>query len=275
MKPPRLSLLLVGTLKENTGALDTALREFVKSGDATSTQALRKAIRRLRASYLLLPKRQRREGRFRRYVNSLRRLSRATGKVRDLDIITAWASEAAEGKDGRSIASDLARLRAASLREAMALAQDLEDVKPPTVEVEDVPEGKVVRRLEKVERRVVKRVDKEFVEFLSSQDVDVMHALRKDSKTLRHLLELSQRPELEDLLTRLRSIQDDLGAIRDHDLEIDYLRGGVVLTTGRSLIREEIAKRHARLEEFVIKNRGRGRLVPVSTGGTVLGLANF
>jgi len=92
----------------------------------------------------------------------------------------------------------------------------------------------------------------------------VMHALRKDSKRLRHLLELTEREEAPPLLGRLRSIQDDLGAIRDHDLVIDYLRSRVRLTSTRSLVREEIAKRHARLEDFVTKNRGQGHIVPVS-----------
>ena len=141
----------------------------------------------------------------------------------------------------------------------------------PSVDVEDFSDAKVEKRLEKIERRIVKKVDKEFEEFLSSQEVEVMHTLRKDSKRLRHLLELSQKTGLDQLLERLRSIQDDLGSIRDLDLEIDYLRSRVKLTTTHSLIREEIAKRHAKLEEFMTKNRGRGRLVTVSAKGTAHG----
>ena len=132
---------------------------------------------------------------------------------------------------------------------------------------DDLAKDKIERRVEKVEKRLAKRVDKEFEEFLSTQEVEVMHALRKDSKRLRQLLDLSSHDgDYEDaphLIARLKSIQDDLGAIRDHDLVIDYLRSRVRLTSTRSLIREEIAKRHARLEDFVIKNRGQGRIVPV------------
>ena len=119
-------------------------------------------------------------------------------------------------------------------------------------------EGDDGGRVAKVEKRLAKRVDKEFEEFLSTQEVEVMHALRKDSKRLRHLLELTERGEAPPLLGRLRSIQDDLGAIRDHDLVIDYLRSRVRLTSTRSLIREEIAKRHARLEDFRHEEQGPG-----------------
>jgi len=132
------------------------------------------------------------------------------------------------------------------------------------LDVRDLEDYDEAKRVDKVNDRLAKRVDKEFEEFLSTQEVEVMHALRKDSKRLRHLLELTERGEAPPLLGRLRSIQDDLGAIRDHDLVIDYLRSRVRLTSTRSLVREEIAKRHARLEDFVTKNRGQGHLIPVS-----------
>ncbi|MDA4118078.1 MAG: CHAD domain-containing protein [Thaumarchaeota archaeon] len=106
MKRPNSSSLRLGkTFNENVTTLCVSLREFVKSADPASTQSLRKAIRRVRVSYLLMPKSLRDERRFKRYVNSLRRLSKATGKVRDLDTITAWAAEAkALGHSGERLA---------------------------------------------------------------------------------------------------------------------------------------------------------------------------
>jgi CHAD domain-containing protein len=264
MKPTRFSLSLGKTFNKNVETVDAALKEFLSSGDPANTQAFRRAIRRASVSYSVLPKKLRKTSRAKRYAGTLAKLSKVTGKVRDYDTITAWASEVTEGKDWRAVASDLARLRATSLRDALSLARDLDHMKPPSIDLDDFDEASVERRLEKVEKRLVKRVDAEFEEFLSSQEIKVMHALRKDSKRLRHLLELSQEPGYDSLLRRLQSIQDDLGAIRDHDLEIDYLRSRVRLTSTRSLIREEIARRHAKLEEFMTKNRGRGRVVTVS-----------
>jgi CHAD domain-containing protein len=169
-----------------------------------------------------------------------------------------------DGKDQRSFISDLERLRASSLRMALLKAKKLRNAKAPSLDLRDLDDFDEGRRADKVERRLERRVDKEFEEFLTTQEVVVMHGLRKDAKRLRHLMELTQNGKASPLPGRLKSIQDDLGAIRDHDLVIDYLRSRVNLTSTGALIREEIAKRHARLEDFVTKNRGRGHLVPVT-----------
>jgi len=247
----------------NVATVETRLQDFLRSGDSPTTAALRKSIARLRTTYSVLPKEVRRDPRAKRYVSVSKKLSNTVGKVRDIDTIAAWTMQLPEGKDQRSFISDLGRLRGSSLKRAMLKARKLRKTKSPLLDIgaSDDDHG---GRPAKVEKRLARRVDQEFEEFLSSQEVEVMHALRKDSKRLRHLLELTERGEAPPLLARLRSIQDDLGAIRDHDLVIDYLRSRVRLTSTRSLVREEIAKRHARLGDFVTKNRGQGHLIPVS-----------
>jgi CHAD domain-containing protein len=253
---------LAKAFNRNVATVDTRLRDFIKSGDSPTTAALRKAIARLRTTYSVLPKEDRQDPRVRRYVSVSKKLSRAVGKVRDIDTIAAWTMQLSDGKDQRSFVSDLGRLRGSNLRAAVQRAGKLRKTKSPLLDLRDPDDDG--KRMAKVERRLAKRVDREFEEFLSTQEVEVMHALRKDSKRLRHLLELTERGEAPPLLARLRSVQDELGAIRDHDLVIDYLRSRVRLTSTRSLVREEIAKRHARLEDFVTKNRGQGHLIPVS-----------
>ena len=255
---------LAKVFDQNVATLDTRLEEFLKSGDSPTTASLRKATRRLRTTYSVLPKRVRRDKRVKRYLSATKKLSETVGNVRDIDTIAAWTMQLSEGKDKRSFISDLERLRASGLRTALQRAKELKKKKSPSLSPPDAQGFDETKRAAKVERRLSRRVDKEFEEFLSTQEVEVMHALRKDSKRLRQLLELLERGEATPLMGRLRSIQDDLGAIRDHDLVIDYLRSRVRLTSTRSLIREEIAKRHARLEDFVTKNRGQGHLVPVS-----------
>ncbi|HVB95492.1 MAG TPA: CHAD domain-containing protein [Nitrososphaerales archaeon] len=263
MKATRIaSTQLAKAFDRNVATVETRLQDFLKSGDSATTAALRKAVGRLRTTCSVLPKSARRPRRVRRYLSASRKLSKALGKVRDIDTVAAWTMQVSQGKDQRSFISDLERIRAANLRASFLKAKELSKTEVPTLDLPDLSDSG--SRAVKVERRLAKRVDKEFEEFLSTQEVEVMHALRKDSKRLRHLLELTERGEGTPLLGRLRSIQDDLGAIRDHDLVIDYLRSRVRLTSTRSLVREEIAKRHARLEDFVTKNRGQGHLVPVA-----------
>jgi CHAD domain-containing protein len=253
---------LAAAFERNVATLDSRLEEFLSSGDSSSTAALRKAARRLQTTYSVLPKRVRRDKSVGKYVGASRSLAKAVGEVRDVDTIASWSTQLREEKDRKSFAYDLDRLRKASLRLATRAAKELKATKRPVLELADLKGYDYERRVKKVERRLSRRVDKEFEKFLSTQEVDAMHALRKDSKRLRHLLELVSGDAAAQFLQRLRLVQDDLGAIRDHDLVIEYLRSRVRLTNTRSLIREEIAMRHARLEDFVTKNRGQGHLVP-------------
>jgi CHAD domain-containing protein len=255
---------LAKAFNRNVATVETRLQDFLKSGDSPTTAALRKSIARLRTTYSVLPKEDRRDSRVKRYVSVSKKLSKAVGRVRDIDTIAAWTMQLSDGKDQRSFISDLGRLRGSNIRTAMLKAKKLRKTKSPLLDLGDADDDDHGKRMARVEKRLARKVDGEFEEFMSTQEVEVMHALRKDSKRLRHLLELTERGEAPPLLARLRSIQDDLGAIRDHDLVIDYLRSRVRLTSTRSLVREEIAKRHARLEDFVTKNRGQGHLIPVS-----------
>lgn len=265
MRSPRLlPRRFAGSFNAGVEKTQERARKFLTSSDPSSTQALRRATRRLRTVYSVLPRKVRREPTVRRYFAASREVAKATGRLRDLDTIAAWTSQVADPRDRRLFTSELHRLRASALRKAVLETEGLLDTETPSVEPKRLSRPGIRRRVEKVERRLVKRVDGEFGEFLSTHEVEAMHELRKDSKRLRHLLELSQNGHSPSILERLRSIQDDLGAIRDHDLVIDYLRGKVRLASTRPLVREVIAKRHARLEDFMSKNRGMGRVVPAA-----------
>lgn len=255
---------LAKAFNRNVKTLDERAERFLGASDPINTQGLRKATARLATSHSLLPRSLRKAPRMSRYFRASRKLSKATGKIRDIDTIATWASQVKDQGDKRAFVSDLARTREGSLKAAVKEAKEIAKLKSPSIEPEDLSASRVDRRVTKVESRISKKVDKEFEEFLLTQEVEVMHSLRKDSKKLRHLLELTRNGGAPPLLERLRSIQDDLGAIRDHDLVIDYLRSRIKLTSSPSLIREEIAKRHARLEDFVTKNRGQGLIVPVA-----------
>ncbi len=254
---------LAKSFDKDVDTLDGRLKEFLKSGDPLGTQAMRKATRRLRTSHSVLPRKVRKQDRIRRYVSASRKLSKVTGRLRDIDTIVAWSLLIPEGSDRRSLTSDLGRLRASSLRKARQNAKDLSERRTPSIGPEELDPDAVAKRFEKIEGRLAKRVDDDFEEFLSTQEIEAMHSLRRHARQLRHLLELVRKQDSSPLLIRLRSIQDELGAIRDHDLVIDYLRSRVRLTSTRGLVREEIARRHAKLEDFITRYRGRGRVVTV------------
>lgn len=72
----------------------------------------------------------------------------------------------------------------------------------------------------------------------------------KEAEKLRATDDLAVDGDSLALLERLRSIQDEPGAIRDRDRVIDYLSGRARLAGTRALIREETARRHGMLEDF-------------------------
>src|SRR5262249_148174 len=153
----------------DVAAVDTFMHRFLDSSDAANTQELRKATGRLWVSFSLLPKRLRKDRPLRRYASTSKRLSNAAGKGRDLDTIAAWTSDLAEGKDRRPVESDLRRLRTSAVKGAIGYAKDLRRIKAPLIDREDFKGSDVETRTTKVERRLARRVDREFEEFLSTQ----------------------------------------------------------------------------------------------------------
>ncbi|MDG6966399.1 MAG: hypothetical protein JRN03_01605 [Nitrososphaerota archaeon] len=88
----------------------------------------------------------------------------------------------------------------------------------------------------------------------------------KEAEKLRATDDLAVDGDSLALLERLRSIQDEPGAIRDRDRLTDYLSGRARLTGTRALIREEIARRHGMLEDFHQEPWARGGLSRSGTG---------
>ncbi len=254
---------LANAFNRNAETVGARLDEFLRSGDPPSAAAVRKAIKRLLSTYSVLPRSVRKDKDVEHYVSTSKKLAKSVGRIRDVDTVASWTARLSEGKDKRSLTSDLKRLRADELKASVREANELKRADRPTLVAEEMVGRDCRKRMDKVENRLSRRVGKEFDEFLTTQEIEVMHALRKDSKGLRHVLEVAG--DESAFLCRLKSIQDELGAIRDHDLVIDYLRRRGRLTGTRLLIREEIARRHARLEDFVAQNRGQGRLVPVKS----------
>lgn len=94
MKPARMGPeQLADAFNESVAKFDARLRAFLETGDSFSTASVRKATKRLRTSYQVLPKDVRLEPRVRRYLSASIKLSKAAGRVRDTDVIAAWTMQ--------------------------------------------------------------------------------------------------------------------------------------------------------------------------------------
>jgi CHAD domain-containing protein len=90
----------------------------------------------------------------------------------------------------------------------------------------DLSDSILQRRYNKVVRKLSSKITSELP--LVREDpskVEELHVVRRDCKQLRYVLEMSEFSRPPKPLVALRSWQDLLGTIRDHDVMIEYLRG--------------------------------------------------
>jgi CHAD domain-containing protein len=93
------------------------------------------------------------------------------------------------------------------------------------VKSKDLPESVLQKRYNKVVRKLSSKITSELP--LVREDpskVEELHVVRRDCKQLRYVLEMGEFSRPPKPLVALRSWQDLLGAIRDHDVMIAYLR---------------------------------------------------
>jgi len=240
-------------------AVEKQIRSFLEKGDAAAVHELRATIRKLEASYSLIPKRYRRKS-AKRYVHTARDLRRATNVLRDTDVILAALTSLPDPREYESLVVALQNSRSRDLKSIVRDARELVDTPKPQLSEEDLGRARLQKRVESLIEDLYADVNKELSNFLKTHDVKTMHELRKDSRRLRYALELYDGEGSGDVAKRLREIQDTLGAVRDDDLVIDYVRKARPPGKSRLFFREKAADRHAKIEEFVATHRAEGPL---------------
>ncbi len=195
---------------------------------------VRTSLRRLEASFSLLPKKQRRV--HSKHISAYKEFFRSNSRVRDCDIIRDRIGSA----QGSKMTSLLARRRQSELRRALKLAQQIRKMKP--LKQGKIDDEELEQRFDKVARRLISRV-KELLPIVisDSQEKQLLHELRKDLKKLRYILEIlpdnyrkkygeklakiiGKKDGKDPVAGRLQDLQDVLGSIHDADITIEYLQ---------------------------------------------------
>jgi len=91
--------------------------------------------------------------------------------------------------------------------------------------------------------------------------VEELHIARRDCKQLRYVLEMSEFSRPPKPLVALRTWQDLLGAIRDDDVMIEYLKGLRKTAEIQEALNSERANRSKSYQKFVEVSRDN----PIST----------
>lgn len=263
----RTALLVL--LKQRLTTLVDAM-PAAQAGDTRSVHQARVATRRLREALPVLgvSVSTRSLGRLRRQV---RRMTRALGPVRELDVALAHLDELGSKKIVSSRA--LARVRQAVAQERLKRRQDmLAAITPGKVEKLRQRLGQVgshsetpltAGALDEVEHQIGRRARRLSAAIARAGGLylpDRLHAVRVAAKKLRYTLEIERelkRSRATARITQLKRLQDLLGEMHDFEILIDRTRAlqANIAGTDRRLaleldrlirtLEEECRQRHA------------------------------
>jgi CHAD domain-containing protein len=231
--------------RQNLRCVDRRLKAYLADPEnEKNIHDVRVAIRRLDATFSLLPKKVRRRNRDR--IEKYREFLKASSKARDCDIIAGRLSAL-----GVVDTADLQRKKKAELAKATRLARPLK--KMPAIKLARSLDN---RRVAKVVRRLAERIGKMMPVVLSdSSKIEELHRLRKDFRKLRYVLEVVRAGDRKWYLEKavggdveLRELQALLGLIHDSDITIEYLksRGSRQLLSKETSIRMQLDKKFVR-----------------------------
>jgi len=258
--------------ERNIQRVSNKLDDYIKEPNEENIHDIRKAVRRLEASYRSLPSKKVRKKRvIREYVKYSKELFRINSQIRDFDIISEKLSSDAKPPQQdviKSIEGSLFKQRKTKLNEAISFALELRKLCVPKLTKKiKISNKRSKKRFSRVIGRFATRIEHNLpIVANDNAKITELHELRKDCKKLRYLLELlpdnshqDQRSEKDDyvseLMEKLENVQDILGIIHDHDTTIAYLKRHKGTRTRSTQIHSVLKKisleRQNKYKEFV------------------------
>jgi CHAD domain-containing protein len=258
--------------ERNIQRVSNKLDDYIKEPNEENIHDIRKAIRRLEASYRSLPSRKVRRTRvIREYAEYSKKLFSINSQIRDFDIIGQKLSNVGNPNQLdtlESIKGSLFKQRRTKLNESISFALELRKLRVPKLTKKiKISNYRSKKRFGKLIGKFATRIERNLpIVVNDNEKVTELHELRKDCKKLRYLLELlpdsnskDQTGEMDDyvskLMEKLESVQDILGIIHDYDTIMVYLRRrkgtGARSTLVNSIIAQLNQERQNKYEEFV------------------------
>ncbi len=194
---------------------------------------VRTSLRRLEASFMLMPKKLRKRNR--QQLDAHKEFFKANSRVRDYDIIRGRIAARAQGELLAQLVADLDTKRMAEADKAVGVARAISAL--PAASLKGLNYSELESRMEEVAGRLLGKVKKGLPAVVANRrNVEELHRLRKDLKKLRYALEVMpggikiqyEKKVLKMLKgknaeKRLKELQDELGTIHDMDITVQYL----------------------------------------------------
>ena len=244
------------SLSENLQRVNNRVSKYLKTPNAKQIHDVRTSIRRLDATYLILPKKNRIGTSLSDYVLKCKEFFKVNSEIRDLDIIYEKLQKYPSNAHRNRVIEELKASRNATLERAKTIARSLKST--DTTRIIDkigVTEKELQKRYNKMISRLISRIESTFPAVLTNQaKLEELHDLRISCKKLRYLLELLPEDKNNVLKTRktLQKLQDILGTLHDYDFTIEYLGSlGQSSTEIQEIITIEKEERNAKYHEFL------------------------
>lgn len=243
-------------LSENLQRLNNRVSKYLKTPNAKQIHDVRTSIRRLDATYLILPKKNRTGSSLSDYVLKCKEFFKVNSEIRDLDIIYEKLQKYPSNAQRNGVIEALKASRVATLERAKTIARSLKST--DTTRIIDkigVTEKELQKRYNKMISKLISRIETTFPAVLTNQaKLQELHDLRISCKKLRYLLELLPEDKNNVLKIRktLQKLQDILGTIHDYDFTIEYLSSsGKSSIEIQEIIAIEKEERNAKYYEFL------------------------
>lgn len=236
--------------------VDEKLQSFFDDPSVEGIHDLRTAIRRLDATLSILPKRVRRSRRAKKTLRALDRLMKESARLRDWDTIGSRLSSHPASPARDELIQVARKRRWESVSAVRKAADAVRTLPPPKLVPDDLSGPSLRKRFDDVVRSLASKIDGSLPVVLRDQRrIRELHTLRKDCKKLRYVLELASDRRAERTVSTLESWQDVLGAIRDSDVTIQYLRSRPKTPEAERILSEEARLRRENYDRFARRRR--------------------
>jgi CHAD domain-containing protein len=243
-------------LNDRLKRVNSQVGKYLKTPNAKQIHDVRTAIRRLDATYLILPKKDRNGSSLSDYVLKCKEFFKVNSEIRDLDIIYEKLQKYPSNAQRNGVIEALKASRYTNLERAKTIARSLKSTDTTKiVDKIDVKEKELQKRYGKMISRLISQIESAFPAILSDPlRLEELHDLRISCKKLKYLLELLPDENIAALKTRktLQKLQDILGKIHDFDFTIEYLSSlGHTSIEIQEIISIEKEERNAKYDDFL------------------------
>jgi len=150
------------------------------------------------------------------------------------------------------LATQLKQIRESSLKRAKRFASSIKGKEEISVEAKELSSPLIQKRFRKTANTLTKTLKTHLrIVVREPRNLDELHKLREDSRSLRFTLEMDDSPETSKLLPVLEKWQEVLGEIRDSDIFISRVEDGKFSSKLKEVLEKERSGRQENYEKFL------------------------